>query len=376
MNSGDLTRRIKERARLLEFDGVGIAPVSAIPGDYLQVWMARGYQGKMFYLERSAEKRMNPARVLTSARSIISLSLNYFHPHDLAYDQPQVGVISRYASGDDYHHVLEKRLEKLLDYIAQLAPEVEAKIYVDTGPVMDKYWAAQSGIGWLGKHTNVLSRDSGSWFFLSNLLLNLELEYDIPGEDFCGSCTRCIDACPTDAIVEPYLLDSRRCISYLNIELREDIPEELREPMGNLIFGCDICQDVCPWNSTAPCSTVQEFKPKEFNQAPVLRDLARLTPERFREQYRGSAVKRSKWRGFMRNVAVAMGNSADPETIPELEHLLNSDDPMIRRHAAWALRKIKTPQALQVIRQRLAMETDSETMATLERLLKSPPLLE
>ncbi|MDA2928545.1 tRNA epoxyqueuosine(34) reductase QueG [Acidobacteria bacterium AH-259-O06] len=341
MGNKELSQKIKDKARTLGFDAVGIAPVSPMPGDYLQIWLDRQYQGKMAYMDRNSEKRVDPTKVLPNARSIVSLALNYFHPYDLPYDLPDRGVVSRYAAGENYHEVLETRLECLLDYVRQLEPEAEGKIYVDTGPVMDKYWAAHSGIGWLGKHTNVLSRDSGSWFFLGEILLNLELDYDVPGTDFCGSCTRCIDACPTNAIVEPYVLDSRRCISYLTIELREDIPEEFREPVGNLIFGCDVCQDVCPWNQKAPVSSVEEFKPREKNRAPELRELAGLSPEDFRQRYRHSAIKRTKWRGFMRNVAVAMGNSGDPEMIPELKNLLNSGDPMIRRHAAWALKQME-----------------------------------
>ena len=367
-NFGELTRKIKQRAHLLGFDGVGIAPASANPGDDLQFWLDRQYQGEMAYLERNSDKRMDSTKVLEGVRSIISLSLNYFHPQDLPYKQPRIGVISRYASGDDYHDVLQERLKRLLDFIVQLAPDVEAKIYADTGPVMDKHWAVRSGIGWLGKHTNVLSRGSGSWFFLGEILLSLELEYDAPGEDCCGSCTLCIEACPTDAIVEPYVLDGRRCISYLTIELREDIPEEFREPMGNLIFGCDICQDVCPWNGEVPHSTVQEFELRECNQAPDLRTLARLTREDFRKQYRGSPIKRAKWRGFIRNVAVAMGNSGDPAMVPELEYLLDNEDSMICRHAVWALKKIGTPEALEAVRQYQAKNSDAEVPVELEEV--------
>ena len=345
MDQKERTQHIKDRARALGFEGVGIAPVSAIPGETLQVWLARQFHGKLAYMERTSEKRMDVRQVLANARSVVSLSLNYFHPYDLPYQQPERGVISRYASGEDYHEVLGKRVEELFAFIRGMEPAVEGKVYVDTGPVMDKHWAAQSGIGWLGKHTNLLSRKLGSWFFLGEILLNLELDYDVPGTDFCGSCTRCIDACPTEAIVEPYVLDSRRCISYLTIELREDIPEEFREPMGNLIFGCDICQDVCPWNSKAPVSSVEEFKPKEMNQAPDLRELARLSPEDFQKRYRGSPIKRTKWRGFLRNVVVAMGNSQDPEMIPELENLLHHEDPMIRRHASWALSRLNAQSA-------------------------------
>ena len=341
MDPKRLTRKIKEQARSLGFDAVGVAPIEAVPGELLQLWLARQFHGEMAYMERTAEKRVDPNLVLPGVRSMISLALNYFHPYELPYQEPERGAISRYASGDDYHDVLTQKLDQLLAGIQELNPRAEGKIYVDTGPVMDKHWAAHSGVGWLGKHTNVLSREAGSWFFLGEILLNLDLEYDVPGQDFCGSCTRCIDACPTDAITEPYVLDSRRCISYLTIELKEDIPEEFRSSIENLIFGCDICQDVCPWNDRAPHSRVEEFQPREGNQAPDLKELSRLSAEDFSQRYRKSPIKRAKWRGLMRNVAVAMGNSGNPEMIPELEGLLGSRDSMIRRHAEWALEKIK-----------------------------------
>jgi epoxyqueuosine reductase len=341
MDSKRLTQEIKEQARSLGFDAIGVAPIEAVPGELLQIWLARQFHGEMSYMQRTAEKRADPTQVLPGVRSMISLSLNYLHSYQLPYGEPERGAISRYASGEDYHDVLTKRLEQLLARIKELSPQAEGKIYVDTGPVMDKHWAAHSGVGWLGKHTNVLSREAGSWFFLGEILLNLDLEYDVPGEDFCGSCTRCIDACPTDAITEPYVLDSRRCISYLTIELREDIPEEFRSSMDNLIFGCDICQDVCPWNDKVPQSSVEEFQPREGNRAPDLTELSRLSAEDFSQRYRKSPIKRAKWRGFMRNVAVAMGNSGNPEMIPDLEALQDSEDPMIRRHAEWALKKLE-----------------------------------
>ena len=372
MGQDHLTRQIKEKAKQLGFDSVGITPVSAISDRHLQTWLAWQYHGQMGYMERRAEERLDPRKVLNGARSILSLALNYFHPYQLPYEKQACGVISRYASGEDYHTVLKKKLQQLLDFVQQLEPEVRGKVYVDTGPMLDKYWAARSGLGWLGKHTNVLSRDLGSWFFVGEILLDVELEYGQPGTDFCGSCRRCIDACPTDAIVEPYVLDSRRCISYLTIELREDIPEEFRPSMGNLIYGCDICQDVCPWNRKSPVSAVEEFKPKEPNRSPELRELARMSADDFRERFRGSAIKRARWRGLMRNLAVAMGNTRSPDMIPELRSLLNTDDPMVRRHAAWALAQIGTPEAIKALRHRKEKEFDQETLTTLENLLPHP----
>tara|TARA_B100000949_G_scaffold192681_1_gene176708 strand:- start:217 stop:1380 length:1164 start_codon:yes stop_codon:yes gene_type:complete len=371
MEKQKLTLQIKDKAVGLGFNSVGISPASEIEGTQLQLWLNRQYHGQMSYMERNSEKRKDPSRVLPSARSIISVSLNYFHPYDLPYNSSERGVFSRYASGDDYHDVLRKKLEQLLEHIRLLIPKVEGKIYVDTGPMMDKYWAAQSGIGWLGKHTNLLSRESGSWFFLGEILVSVALEYDSPGEDFCGTCTRCIDACPTDAIVQPYVLDSRRCISYLTIELRDDIPEEFRSSMSNLIFGCDICQDVCPWNQEIPHSTVKEFEAREFNRAPFLRELANITLKEFQERFHGSPVKRTKWRGFLRNVAIAMGNSGNPEMVLELKKLLNYEDPLIRRHAAWALNQIDSLEARQAILTRLEKEEDRNTLRTLNGLAKT-----
>lgn len=371
MGHGHLTRRIREKAGQLGFEAIGVAPVSAIPEQHLRTWLERQYHGRMGYMERKSGKRLDPGQVLDGARSILSLALNYFHPYELPYKEVNCGAISRYASGEDYHEVLEERLQQLLGFIRRLEPEVKGKIYVDTGPVLDKFWAARSGVGWLGKHTNVLARDLGSWFFLGEILLDVKLEYDQPIPDFCGSCTRCIEACPTDAIVEPYVLDSRRCISYLTIELREDIPEAFRESMGNLVYGCDICQDVCPWNRKSPVSGVEEFKPRESNRSPELRVMARMSADDFRERFRGSAIKRTRWRGLMRNVAVAMGNARDPDMIPELRSLLHTEEPMVRRHAAWALARIGTPEAVQALRQRKEKESDQETLKTLESLLPS-----
>ena len=368
-----VTRRIKKRARQLGFHAVGVAPAAPGPDEKLRVWLELGFQGSMTYLERQAEKRLDPRKVLPGVRSVICLALSYPHSQPLPYDEPDRAVISRYASGDDYHSVMGSRMTRLLESIREELPGVGAKFYVDSGPVMDKYWASQAGIGWLGKHTNLLDRKLGSWFFLGEILLDAELAYDEPAPDHCGSCTRCIDACPTDAIVEPYLLDSRRCISYLTIELKEDIPEELREPMGNLVFGCDLCQDVCPWNHPVPDASVPELEPRPVNRSPELWELAQLSPDEFRERFSGSPVKRAKWRGFVRNVAVAMGNSGNPGLAPELTNLLNSEDPMVRRHAGWALKQLGTREALDAVRRRCAREQDPETRATLRELLAAAP---
>jgi epoxyqueuosine reductase len=339
LENNGLKAFIKEFAMELGFNAIGFSSVHPIPRELMTEWLDRNFQGEMSYLARNLEKRLDPRKVLPNAKSILSVALNYYHPGVLPYAERTRGVISRYARGTDYHFVLEKKLNELLRRLISLEPEVEGRLYVDTGPVMEKYWAVESGVGWLGKHTNVLSRSEGSWFFLGEILLTCELEPDEPARDYCGSCTRCIDACPTNAIIEPYLLDARRCISYSTIELKGDIPFGLRRPTGNLIFGCDICQEVCPWNRKAPESGVDDFLEQEGDY--WLRELARLTPEQFNRSFRRNPLKRTKWRGLMRNVAVAMGNSGCDEMIPALLVLLQSEDSMIRRHAAWALQELE-----------------------------------
>ena len=338
MEQDRLKAFIQNCALELGFSAVGISRVHSISPEAMTDWLGRNYHGQMSYMARNLEKRLDPSKVFPDARSIVSVALNYLHPVDTPYSDSEQGVLSKYARGTDYHFVLERKLSQLLEKLAVVEPETAGRVYVDTGPVMDKYWAVESGLGWLGKHTNVLSRSNGSWFFIGEILLNRDLEADLPEGDFCGSCTRCIDACPTNAIVEPYLLDARKCISYLTIELKEDIPCELRGPTGNLVFGCDICQDVCPWNRRAPDSREREFLDPGRDYA--LKQLAQLSLERFNQSFRRSPVKRAKWRGFLRNVAVAMGNSCSEKMIPELAELLRCEDSMVRRHAAWALQKI------------------------------------
>ncbi len=367
MERAELTRRIKVEARRLGFQAAGVAAVAETAREPLQEWLRRRFHGEMHYMARHFEKRTDPRLVVDGARSVVSLALNYYHPYPLPYSDPSKGVFSRYAAGDDYHVVVKERLKRLYAFVLELCPEARGRYYVDTGPVLDKVWAARAGIGWIGKHTNsIAKRKLGSWFFLAEMILDVELDPDPPATDHCGSCTRCIEACPTDAIVQPYLLDSRRCISYLTIELRDDIPLQFREEMGNLVYGCDICQDVCPWNRKVETSGVPELAPRPFNRAPELRELASLTLDDFRREFRRSPVKRAKWRGLMRNVAVAMGNSRDEELVPALGRLLDAEDPMVRRHAAWGLAQFATPEALRRLRERYEAEPDSRTRVEIE----------
>ncbi|MBL8149320.1 MAG: tRNA epoxyqueuosine(34) reductase QueG [Blastocatellia bacterium] len=301
--------KIKAKAFELGITKIGIVQAQTLEkeGLLLKEWLSLGYQAKMAYMERTAEKRINPSLFMPEAESVISVAINYFTPHQ-HQNSSEVGKISRYAWGDDYHDLLGKKLELLAGWLKEQEPGVEAKFSVDAGPMMDKAWAVKAGIGWLGKHTNVISRDYGSWLFLGQILTNLELEYEqqtVP--DFCGSCTRCIDACPTEAIVAPYLVDSRKCISYVTIELKDSsIPQEVRPNLKNWIFGCDICQDVCPWNKFSKETTEDSFQPYPENLSPNLKELqselSQMSNEEFKKKYASSPISRPKLAGLLRNV--------------------------------------------------------------------------
>jgi len=275
----------------------------------LQLWLAKGFQAGMVWMNRNAEQRADPSRVLPGARSIISVAMNYYTntPHR---DDPSVGKISRYAWGDDYHDILTPRLEKLLTWLRQEFPGVEGKVYADTGPMMDKVWAQRAGIGWEGKHTNVITRELGSWIFLGEIITTLDLAPDEPATDHCGTCTLCIEACPTGAIVEPYVVDSNLCLSYLTIEHRGEVTGEVASQFEGWIYGCDVCQDVCPWNRKFSEETSEEgFAPHAENIAPKLLEWKSMSVEEFRERFRGSPVKRAKHEGLMRNIRLASGSA-------------------------------------------------------------------
>ena len=300
--------QIKREARRLGFEKVGIA--KAVPlgaeGERLKDWLARGYQATMGWMGRNADRRIDPENVLAGARSIVSVALNYYtdvrHP-----DDDQAGKISRYAWGDDYHTILALRLERLLAFVRDRDPHANGKAYVDTGPIMEKAWAQRAGIGWIGKHTNIITGDLGSWVFLGEIILDIDLECDPPATDHCGSCTRCIDACPTHAIVEPYVLDASRCISYLTIEHRGELPASVEGELNGWIYGCDVCQDVCPWNLKFSRPTgVAGFLPREGNVSPPIESVAAMTLEEFNSRFAGSPIKRAKHAGLTRNAACVL----------------------------------------------------------------------
>ncbi len=299
---------IKQKAHELGFDKVGIVAAAALTeeGARLQTWLAQNFHGQMNYMAREPEQRADPRKLRPSAKSVVCVALNYYRPEPHS-DSPEVGKISRYAWGDDYHEVLRDKLKALLAWIREREPEVEGKICVDSAPMMDKAWAVRAGFGWIGKHTNLITREYGSWVFLGEMLLSIELEYDNYIEpDHCGNCTACIEACPTQAIIEPYQLDATRCISYGTIELRsEELPEPINSNLENWIFGCDICQDVCPWTRFSKLTDEAQFTPRPGIVEPDLQGLINLSQQQFSERFRRSPVKRTKLAGLRRNASAA-----------------------------------------------------------------------
>jgi epoxyqueuosine reductase len=344
----EITACIRREAHHLGFFKTGITPARPLPHpERFNSWIEAGFHGEMRYMERQASKRLNPTQVSSNVRSLVIVAMNY-HTGDTLRSEPLKGKISRYARGNDYHGIVKGRLEQLLKIIQTLKPSAQGLCYVDTGPVMEKVWGAQSALGWMGKHTNLITREHGSWFFLGTILLDFDLEYDLPARDYCGECRRCIDACPTRAIVAPYVLDTRRCISYLTIELRGSIPDHLGSLIGNRIYGCDECQEVCPWNRFAVDTAEEALKPWSENLLPDLLSLVHMTKEEFKRRFENSAILRATRDGFVRNVVVALGNSGSSKAIPALRQALLDPSPMVRMHAEWALRdlKDKTPNSI------------------------------
>ena len=313
-------------------------------------------------MHRTELLRRDPAQLVPWAVSVISVGLNYNTHHR----RPETGArntgwISRYAWGDDYHSVMQQRLESLLDRIRVLnGRPVQGKAFVDSGPVLERDAAGIAGLGWIGKNTHLISPKEGSWFFLGELFVDLPLAYDRPIRDRCGSCDLCIKACPTGAFVGPYILDARRCISYLTIELKGWIPRSLRPLIGNHIFGCDICQEICPYNAKAPTSSEPAFAPRAGLYAPQLIPLLALDEKEFRQRFFGSPVLRAKRRGFLRNVAVALGNLRSTTAVPALIGALTDQEALIRGHAAWALGEIGNRNATPHLERALESEQDSE----------------
>ncbi|MBC8257653.1 MAG: tRNA epoxyqueuosine(34) reductase QueG [SAR324 cluster bacterium] len=373
MSTASLTRLLKQKAAELGFELVGAVPVSRSKSiDIYNAWLKKGYAGSMAYLERHAELKEDPRRLLPQTMTLLALGFNYntVEP-SFRINNPELGCISRYAWGDDYHKLIRSKLSKLENYLREeLNAGKLSRSFVDSGPVLEREVAQRAGLGWIGKHSNLINWKKGSWFFLAELLVDVQLETDLPFTRVdCGTCTICIEACPTEAIVADRTVDARRCISYLTIELKEAIPTELRPKMGNLIFGCDICQQVCPWNKDAPKSKETALQPRPENVAPRLLDLMKLDQAAFSKRFRNSPVKRAKRRGFSRNVAVALGNWADPQAIPALSLGLQDTESLIRSHAAWALGQIPDLQAKTKLEEARKTEKNPEVLAEIEDAL-------
>ena len=312
---------IKAQALGLGLTKVGIVRAEALTeeGLRLQEWLAHGFHGEMKWMEREPSQRSDPRQLFPAAKSVIVVALNYFTPyqHQTAAsgnghaNSEATGKVSRYAWGDDYHEIVGEKLRSLLSLIKERWPDAEGKVCVDIQPTMDKAWAVRAGLGWMGKHTNIITKDHGSWIFIGELFLSLELEYDDLGvADQCGSCTLCIDACPTDAIVEPYVVDSNRCISYATIESRApELRADLAEHLEGWLYGCDVCQDVCPWNAMTPVTGEPRFEPREGNVDAPLSQILELTPETYAARFRGSAMKRAKLTGLQRNAQALLNQT-------------------------------------------------------------------
>jgi epoxyqueuosine reductase len=340
---------LKRAAEEAGFDLAGIAPATdAAEHKHFPEWIAAGHAGEMKYLEAREEggelRRASLARVAPWARSVIVCAINYNteHPYSTEVHDPDRGWISRYAwSREDYHDAVVRRLKQVEASLhqavpAELQPSLTTRSYVDTGPVVERIYAKYAGVGWIGKNTCIINQKKGSWLFLGVILTSLELAPDIPAPDRCGTCTRCIDACPTDALLGSYELDSNRCISYLTIEKRGSIPEDLRSGIGRHIFGCDICQDVCPWNRKAPASTASEFEARPGLVNPALAWLAEMSLEEFRQAFRGSPIRRTNRSGLRRNAAIAIGNSGERKFLPLLDKLTTDEDQSVAESARWA----------------------------------------
>jgi epoxyqueuosine reductase len=355
---GSLEDRIKAQAHVLGFELVGIAPASPADGfANLQAWLADGFAGEMHYMDRQAKARRHPASILPEVRSVVMSGMNYFEGTrtDAAPDGPAapplpLGRVARYARGHDYHDVLRNRLNALLAWLQGEVPGCRGRGVVDTAPLLERDFARRAGLGWFGKNTLLINRRLGSYFFLGALLTDLDLRPDPPHETtHCGTCTACLDACPTDAFAGPGRLDARRCVSYLTIELRGTVPEGLRSPLGDWLFGCDVCQEICPWNRKAPAGREPALSSRPDLAAIDLVELLGLSDEQFRFRFRGTALVRAKRRGMLRNAALVLGNRGDPAALPALRRALSDPEPLVREAARWAIAQITAREAASAV---------------------------
>jgi epoxyqueuosine reductase len=342
ISSEELKAQLISCARDVGFDSCRVAVCNPpAHASEFREWLRQGAHGEMNYMERAEEKRCDPEKILPGARSIVALALNYFQGHT-AQRSAATGKIARYAWGEDYHDLITAKLNRIDDFLRCFGGH--QKCYVDTGPVLERDHAAQSGTGWHGKSTMLIDQRLGTWFFLAEILTTLELPPDEPIPNRCGTCERCIQACPTGAITGPHSLDARRCISYLTIELKGAIPLELRPLIGGRIFGCDDCLEACPWNRFAQESREAAFSARRSTTGMSLRESLELNNEEFRALFKNSPIKRIKRRGFLRNVCVALGNVGDRSDLPALERAAADPEPMIAEHATWAIKQIRERQ--------------------------------
>ncbi len=353
------TLRIERFAKEIGFDGFGVTrEVPAKSVEKYKNWLSLGYEGEMSYMRRNVEKRSDLDLVLSEVKSVVCLRTNYLTADkgmEFIHDKEH-GDISLYALNEDYHDVLVQRHQKLEKKIKEEFSGCQTKPYVDTGPILEKSLAKNAGLGWIGKHTNLITESVGSYYFLSEILVDAIMEPSEPSLDKCGTCSSCIDICPTQAIVAPYILDSRRCISYLTIELKGVIPVEFRKAMGNHIYGCDDCQIVCPWNSFAVKTDEESFRARDGSFQLI--ELMRLNDEDFRKRFKKSPVKRTKRRGLLRNVAVALGNSGNLSAVGPLIDALSDHEPLIRAHVVWALGELLGKKALPILNKILTNEEE------------------
>lgn len=368
-----LTSSIRRHAHDLGFALVGFAPADPLEGAQLYArWLALGYAGEMEYLKRHLDRRRDPRTLVPGARSVICVGMPYYQPEARPPD-PLSGSLACYARGDDYHDIVKARLADLWRGVVEAAGGgAQGRYYVDTAPVLERELACRAGLGWRGKNTCLINTRQGSYFFLGEIITDLVLQYDRPAADRCGTCTRCLVACPTEALPEAYLLDSRRCLSYLTIEHRGSIPLDLRPRLGNRILGCDVCQDVCPWNRRVNRAPEPAFGAREGLDPASLIELLGLDAEAFSARFRRHPAKRPKRRGLLRNVAVALGNSGCRDAVPHLVHALTDAEPLIRGHAAWALGQLGGTEARQGLSHALELESDEEVIQEIQATLKTP----
>ena len=369
-----LSDAVRAEARRIGFDLVGITPsVTPIGFHRLRRWIQRGFAGEMSYLPQRESRYESPQGVLDGTRSVIMLAVNY-RPAEPADVGSSYGRVSRYAWGSgDYHDHLRNRLRKLADMLHREKPGCRTRGVVDTAPLLERDFAVLAGLGWFGKNTMLIHRRMGSWLFLAALLTDLELEYDQPhSSSHCGTCTRCLDACPTGAFPEPWVLDARKCISYLNIELRDrPIPREHRGEIGDWLFGCDVCQEVCPWNRKAPVSALIEFQPQPDLTPADCVQLLRMDEQRFHARFGQTPLSRPGRRGILRNAAIVLGNTGTQAAVPTLRRALADTEPLVRGASAWALGEIGGRSAIEALRARLETEPDKTVRAEIHDALRT-----